>query len=219
VTGRRSEWRAWLELSTMLIAIEGCLGAGKSTVAKGLAAVRGSSLLLEDFEANPFLRAFYDDPIGNAIETEFGFLMLHFHQLKKASEAIAVGEVISDFHLGKDVLYAELNLPDVRLKQSFRELYELCSERSPKPNLLVYLSASTDLIVERIRTRRRDFELTIDPQYYGTVNAAYEELFQRYAGHKLRVDMNRWDFVSEPTLYERLNALVDASISTHGRAR
>jgi deoxyadenosine/deoxycytidine kinase len=203
----------------MLIAIEGCLGAGKSTVAKGLAAVRGSGLLLEDFQANPFLRAFYDDPIGNAIETEFAFLMLHFHQLKDASEAIAVGEVISDFHLGKDVLYAELNLPDARLKQAFRELYELCSERLPKPDLLVYLSASTDLIVERIRTRSRDFELTIDPQYYGTVNDAYEELFQRYAGDKLRVDMNRWDFVSEPALYERLNALVDASISTHGRTR
>ena len=66
----------------MLIVVEGCVGAGKSTVAKGLAAFRRSALLLEDFESNPFLRAFYDDPIGNATETEFAFLLLHFHQLK-----------------------------------------------------------------------------------------------------------------------------------------
>ena len=55
----------------MLIAIEGCVGAGKTTVAKGLASRRGSKLLLEDFQSNPFLRAFYEDPIGNAIETEY----------------------------------------------------------------------------------------------------------------------------------------------------
>src|SRR5438445_3820261 len=62
----------------MLIAVEGCVGVGKTTVAKGLATLRGSKLLLEDFESNPFLRAFYKDPIGNAIETEFAFLLLHF---------------------------------------------------------------------------------------------------------------------------------------------
>ena len=66
----------------MLIVIEGCVGAGKSTVVKGLAACRGSGLLLEDFQANPFLRAFYEDPVQNATETEFAFLLVHFHQLK-----------------------------------------------------------------------------------------------------------------------------------------
>jgi deoxyadenosine/deoxycytidine kinase len=63
----------------MLISVDGCVGVGKTTVATGLASLRGSRLLLEDFESNPFLRAFYEDPVGSAIETEFAFLLLHFH--------------------------------------------------------------------------------------------------------------------------------------------
>jgi deoxyguanosine kinase len=197
----------------MFIAVEGCLGAGKSTVARGLAELRGSALLLENFEANPFLRAFYDDPIGNAIETEFSFLMLHFHQLKGVAQSISLGEVISDFHLGKDVLYADLNLGDSRLKHLFRDLYRLCSERLPQPALLIYLSASTELIVERIRKRSRDFELAIDPLYYAAVNSAYEALFREFAGAKILVEMDRWDFVAEPTLYGELNTLIDAEVA------
>ncbi|MGH9433991.1 MAG: deoxynucleoside kinase [Terriglobia bacterium] len=78
----------------MLIAIEGCFGAGKSTVAKGLALHRNSTLLLENFESNPFLRAFYENPTENALETEFSFLLLHFHQLKSQIGAASNSEVI-----------------------------------------------------------------------------------------------------------------------------
>jgi hypothetical protein len=72
----------WIGLLLMLIAVEGCVGSGKSTVARGLASLRGSTLLLEDFESNPFLRDFYADPAANALETEISFLLLHYHQLK-----------------------------------------------------------------------------------------------------------------------------------------
>lgn len=194
----------------MFIAIDGCLGAGKTTVAKGLATFRHSSLLLEDFEVNPFLRAFYDDPVGTAIETEFSFLMLHFHQLKSVALQMVQGEVVADFHLGKDVLYADLNIEDVRVRRLFSELYRLCMERLPAPDVLIFLSASTELIVDRIRKRNRDFELIIDPKYYATVNDAYEDLFQKYSGRKLRIDMNRWDFVRDPRLFEELHGLVNA---------
>src|SRR5262245_31135365 len=140
----------------MLIAIEGCLGAGKTTVARGLAALRDSRLLLEDFEANPFLRAFYADPSGAAIETEFSFLMLHFHQLKSIAALLPTREVIADFHLGKDVLYAELNLPDAGSRRVFSDLYDLCADQAPEPDLLIFLAASTELIVRRIQSRNRD---------------------------------------------------------------
>jgi deoxyguanosine kinase len=93
----------------MLIVVEGCIGAGKSTVAKGLAAHRKSEALFEAFDSNPFLPAFYDDPAANAIETEFTFLLLHFHQLKKNGETILKSEVITDFNIEKDLLYANLN--------------------------------------------------------------------------------------------------------------
>src|SRR3954463_11266017 len=126
----------------MLIVVEGCVGAGKSTVAEGLAAFRRSALLLEDFESNPFLRAFYDDPVGNATETEFAFLLLHFHQLKSQAGNALRSEVVADFHLGKDLLYADLNLKDTRLKRLFAELYDVCMENTPRPALMIFLSAT-----------------------------------------------------------------------------
>lgn len=198
----------------MLIVVEGCVGAGKTTLAKGLAACRKSKLLLEDFESNPFLRAFYDDPVGNATETEFAFLLLHFHQLKSHAGTALNSEVVADFHLGKDLLYAELNLKDNRLNRLFTELYEVCAEKTPRPALMIFLSATTDLLVQRIRARKRDFELEIDPAYYGLVNAAYEEYFTRYPGKKLRIPMDEWDFVNHPELYKRLASLVDAELNS-----
>lgn len=198
----------------MLIAIEGCVGVGKSTVAKGLAACRSSALLLEDFESNPFLRAFYENPVEAAIETEFSFLLLHYHQLKCQAGEISNSEVIADFHLGKDLLYAELNLKDARANRLFHELYELFREKTPGPTVMICLSATTDLIIERIRRRRRDFELGIDPAYYAAVNAAYEELFRRFPGKKLLVPMDEWDFIKTPALYQRLASLVDGELAT-----
>ncbi len=196
----------------MLIVVEGCVGAGKSTVAKGLAAFRASKLLLEDFESNPFLRPFYNDPVGNAIETEFAFLLLHFHQLKSQAGAAARSEVVADFHLGKDILYADLNLKDDRLNRLFNELYHICIEKTPRPALMIFLSATTELLVERIRRRKRDFELEIDPEYYSLVNTAYEDYFRRYSGKKLRIPMDEWDFVKDPELYKRLASLVDGEL-------
>lgn len=196
----------------MLIAIEGCVGAGKSTVAKGLAAYRSSKLLLEDFERNPFLRAFYEDPVDNATETEFAFLLLHFHQLKSQVDLVSRSEIIADFHLGKDLLYADLNLKETRARRLFGELYELCLEKTPRPALIVFLSAPTDLLMERISARRRDFELGIDSGYYGSVNTAYEEYFTRYPGTKILIPMDEWDFVKDPALYKRLSSLVDVQL-------
>lgn len=197
----------------MLIAIEGSLGAGKTTVAKGLAAYRNSQLLLEEFEKNPFLAAFYENPVENATETEFAFLMLHFHQLKKHSNSFPGSEVISDFHLGKDLLYANLNLKESRLKHLFAGLYRVCLEKAPTPRIIVFLSTPTDLLVERIRQRNRDFEIDFDPAYYASVNAAYEDYFKRYSGTVLRIPMNEWDFVADLDLYRRLSQMLDRELA------
>lgn len=197
----------------MLIAIEGCLGAGKSTVAAGLARYRGSGLLLEDFEANPFLRAFYEDPRAYALETEFAFLLVHFHQLKRHSDRIREGELISDFHLGKDLLYTNLNVHDLGVRAVFAKLYNLCMETASSPSLLVFLSAPTDFVIERIQRRSREFELQVDLGYYSAVNEAYEEYFGGYTGGKLRVPMDQWDFVKRPELFSELSCLVDEALA------
>lgn len=200
----------------MLIAVEGCLGAGKTTVAKGLAAHRGCRTLLEAFELNPFLRAFYEDPIGTALETEFAFLLVHYHQLKAHTAAITNSEVVSDFHLGKDTIYADLNIRDVAVRALFDELYDLCQGRTPTPSILVCLSISTDLVIERIRQRSRDFEMDVDARYYAALNAAYDRFFNGYSGSKVQVDMDEWDFLADPAHYESLNLMIDAEVRSNG---
>ena len=201
------------EIKTMFIAVEGCVGAGKSTVAKGLAAFRNSDLVSESFESNPFLSAFYENPQANATETEFTFLCLHFHQLKTRRNAAPTGEKIADFHLGKDLLYAELNLKDAKTLRVFKHLYAVLAKQVPTPTLLICLSASTALLTDRIRQRKRGFELKVDPVYYAELNAAYERFFEQYDGRKLKVSMDEWDFVRTPALFRKLSRLVDQRLN------
>jgi deoxyguanosine kinase len=198
----------------MLIAVEGCVGVGKTTVAKGLAAYRKCEVLLESFESNPFLSAFYEDPQKNATETEFTFLCLHFHQLRTSATGFSGREMVADFHLGKDLLYADLNLRDASTLRVFKELHVILSEKVPEPSVLVCLSASTQLVTERIRRRNRDFELKIDPGYYADLNAAYETLFEEYACKKVKICMDEWDFIESPEKYQRLSDLVDQQIGS-----
>lgn len=193
----------------MLIVIEGCIAAGKSTVAKGLADFRGGQVLLETFEENPFLEAFYADPVGAAFETEFSFLLLHFHQLKGLSANALDTETIADFHLGKDLIFANLNLQSSQEKGLFREMHDICQARILSPSLIVFLSAETDLLLDRIGKRERSFEMKIDPDYYSMVNAAYEEWFRTYQGKKLRIPTAKWDFVEDPSLFRKLSEHID----------
>jgi deoxyguanosine kinase len=130
--------------------------------------------------------------------------------LKNVEISASGSEVVSDFHLWKDLIYADLNLADPRIVRLFRDLYSILGEQTPLPSLLVFLSASTDLIVERIERRRRDFELRIDPGYFAKVNCAYEGAFAQYSGRKLSVPMDRWDFVSNPNLFEELSLLAES---------
>jgi deoxyguanosine kinase len=198
--------------TNMFIAVEGCVGVGKSTVAEGLAAYRRSEALLESFENNPFLPAFYQDPVAHATETEFTFLCLHFHQLKSRSKIASAGELIADFHLGKDLLYAELNLNDSKVLNVFKQLFSLMKRGVPKPTILVCLSATTTLVIDRIRNRKRGCELDIDPNYYAKLNARYEKFFAQYRGRKLKISMDEWDFVKVPDMYRRLSRSIDKQI-------
>ena len=196
----------------MFIAVEGCIGAGKSTVAKGLAARRSSVGLSEEFEWNPFLRAFAADPQANALETEFGFLLIHFHQLKSIRQIAEDNEVVADFHLGKDLLYADLNIAESSALEVFRSLYGICVKQIPPVDLLVFLSAPDALILDRIKQRERDFELELEPDYYVRINAAYEDFFAAYPGEKLLVRMTDYDFVRQPGLFDELSSRIDARL-------
>lgn len=204
----------------MLIAVEGCIGVGKTTVARGLGKLRQSIILLEDFESNPFLESFYEDPVPNAIETEFAFLLLHFNQLRQFSDpAFAPKEVIADFHIWKDLIYADLNLSGPGIVQAFNELYGALVERVPSPTLMLCLSATTEFILDRIAARNRHLEVRIDPEYVARVNDAYGKAFNTYRGRKLCLPMDRWDFVKVPALFAELNEMISHEIRDAGGLR
>jgi len=195
----------------MLIVVEGCVGAGKSTVSAGLAHYRESKVLLEHYEANPFLKAFYQNPELYAMETEFAFLLIHTHQLKKLVASPAE-EVITDFYIDKDSLYAQLNLHDSSVLSLFQGMFNVCVNQVPRPDMMICLSASKALIRSRIVERHREFELEVDPEYFDRVNEVYDEFFDSYEGKKLRVSMDEWDFVSNPSLFESLSRQLDEEI-------
>src|SRR5215813_12290557 len=123
-----------------LLSFEGCVGAGKTTLAEGTAAVRATQLLLEDFSAVPFLEEFHRDPVGCALETEFAFLLQHYHQLRLATRT--GGEIITDFTFAKDPMFADMNMPDSRARSIFMDLFRTLEKRLPPVSLIVFISAS-----------------------------------------------------------------------------
>lgn len=188
------------------IAIEGCIGIGKTTVAKQLSKItEESDILLEDFESHPFLVDFYQDP-KYTFETEIIFLLIHYHQLLKRG-ANTTNLLIGDYYIGKDDLYADLNLDNTDELRIFKDLYRHLSQKVVSPDLIICLSASTDLIYSRIKKRNRAEENNISYEYIEKVNKGYEDFFVkiRKKYKTVNIDMNCWDFVKDRDLIFRLN--------------
>jgi deoxyadenosine/deoxycytidine kinase len=196
----------------LLIAIEGCVGVGKTTIARGLAGLRGSQLLLEDFSAVPFLEQFHANPEQCALETEFSFLLQHYHQLHLAGQLS--GEVIADFALHKDLIFADLNMAGKAEREMFVDLYQLLTNRIPKTALTIFISASPELVLARIQSRGRAFELAAPPDYYRQINASYENFFTTYTGPLIRLSADEQDFCREPELFYQLSADIDAILTS-----
>jgi deoxyguanosine kinase len=195
-----------------LIAIEGCVGAGKTTIARGLAEFRRSTLLLEDFSAVPFLEEFYRDPVGCAVETEFSFLLQHYHQLRLATRK--AGEIISDFTFAKDLVFANLNIINEAERTAFADLHHLLRRRLPDVALTVFISSSDELILSRIKNRGRPFELEAEPAYHQRLNNAYEDFFSKYSDTLIRLSADQMDFCRQPKLFQWLSTEVDKQLES-----
>jgi deoxyguanosine kinase len=192
----------------LYIAIEGCVGVGKTTVATKLAALRRAVLVLEEFEKNPFLGAFYCDPIGNVFETEMQFLLVHYHQLKGLSGSGQ--ESITDFTFAKDLIFGDLNFRLESEKKIFVQLYEFLLARLSVPDVVIYLKGSDDLIIDRIRKRNRPIEQTIDVQYYKKLKRAYDEVFLRSASNVHVIDADHFDCINDPTALGKISSVIDS---------
>ena len=177
----------------MYIAIEGVIGVGKTTLARLLQPAFEAEVLLEVFEENPFLSDFYGDRARYAFQTQIFFLLSRYHQQNNnVPNILAAGKsLISDYTFAKDALFAGINLKGDELEM-YHKVHEALGEKIPKPNLLVYLQATTDTLMSRIAFRDRPYERQMERSYINELNVAYEEFFSKPFDHTpiLKIDTN-----------------------------
>jgi deoxyadenosine/deoxycytidine kinase len=193
------------------IAVEGVIGVGKTTLAHRLARSLEASLLLEVVEDNPFLSRFYDDPEAWAFQTQIFFLLSRYRQhLELSQRDLFTGSVVSDYLFAKDQIFATINLGEDELAL-YRTLLPLLEARLARPDLVVYLQATTGVLVDRIRRRGRSFEREISTEYLETLSEAYNHFFFHYDETPLLiVNTNEIDLVGSDEDYEELLALIRA---------
>jgi deoxyguanosine kinase len=180
----------------MYIAIEGVIGVGKTTLARLLQPTFNAAVLLEVFEENPFLSDFYSDRARYAFQTQIFFLLSRYHQQRgTVTDAVhAEQTLISDYTFAKDALFARINLTGDELEM-YHKVHAALAEKIPAPDLTVYLSASTDTLMQRIALRDRSYERTMEHNYIAALGRAYDDFFANYKGRALIIDSNELDFV------------------------
>jgi len=182
----------------MYISIEGVIGVGKTTLARMLQPSFDANLLLEVFEENPFLSNFYVNRALYAFQTQMFFLLSRYRQQNQRVPELLSTEkhLISDYTFDKDALFAGINLKGDELDMYYK-IHEALAEKIPLPNLMVYLRADTDVLMQRIAMRDRPYERTMERDYIHELNLAYDDFFLNHThpSKVLELDCNEIDFV------------------------
>jgi len=169
------------------IAVEGAIGVGKTSVVERLAERLDATRVMEEWGQNPFLKPFYDGVPGSAFQIELFFLLSRYRQQQELLQRRLFAPLtFSDYVFEKCRLFAYLNLEDSELL-IFEKLYSLLAEALPKPDLVVYLQAPTEVLMKRIRQRGRPEEARLSEEYLAEVNRAYNHYFFHYSATPLLV--------------------------------
>lgn len=160
--------------------MEGPIGVGKTTLARRIAASYGGALMLEQPDDNPFLERFYKSPDQFALQTQLYFLFQRVKQLKALRQGDLFTPIrVADFMLEKDPLFAELTLDEEEL-YLYHQVYQNLATEVPEPDLVIYLQASVDVLVSRIRKRGVLFERNMERDYLQQLSDSYTRYFLGY---------------------------------------
>ncbi|MEP4146763.1 MAG: deoxynucleoside kinase [Halioglobus sp.] len=199
------------------IAVEGPIGVGKTTLTKRLATTFNYQTLLEEAEQNPFLDKFYRNRQQAALATQLFFLFQRAQKIQDLRQADIFEPVrVADFLIEKDPLFARINL-DREEFHLYEKVYQQLTIDAPKPDLVIYLQASTDVLLSRIDSRGIAAEQAIERDYLERLNEVYSEFFLYYDGAPLLiVNASEIDLASGDTDYSHLvDYLLDIRSGRH----
>jgi deoxyguanosine kinase len=199
----------------MYISIEGVIGVGKTTLARLLQERFQAELLLEVFEENPFLSKFYEDRARYGFQTQIFFLLSRYHQQNK-SVPVALNankNLITDYTFAKDALFARLNLEGDELDMYYN-VHDALAEKIPLPELIVYLRADTEVLMQRIAMRDRPYERSMETDYIASLNDSYEDFFDSFLQGVpvLRIDTNELNIVSDSAALDVVEKQIRTSL-------
>ncbi len=187
------------------IAIEGVIGAGKTTLATALAKKMNARLVLEEVEENPFLPNFYRDVKRFAFPTQIYFLLSrHKQQTTIAQADLFQSRIVSDYMFLKDRIFAYVNLTEPELGL-YEKIFQVLKTDIPSPGLVIYLQAAPETLITRIRKRDRVFERELSYEYLAQLSDAYNSFFFQYNDAPLLiVNTENLDFVNNPKDFEAI---------------
>lgn len=191
--------------SLRYIAVEGPIGVGKSSLATMLAGDLNAHLVLEEVSDNPFLAPFYGNPSRFAFQTQIFFLLSRYRQQVEVRQMDLFNQMtVCDYVFAKDRIFASMNLSEEEM-DLYHRIYQLLDARLPKPDLVIFLQASPDVLMSRVKKRKAEYEKDLSYEYIEKVSNAYSDFFFQYSETPLMVvNTSGLDFVSSKNDYEEL---------------
>lgn len=209
--------RAELFSKLQFIAIEGNIGAGKTTLSKMIAEDFNAKLVLERFADNPFLPKFYEDQSRYAFPLEMSFLADRYQQFTDDTSQFDLFKnfMVSDYDIFKSLIFAKITLQNDEFNL-YRKVFNFMYKEVKKPEIYLYLYQNTERLLQNIKKRGRDYEQKIPPEYLDKINRGYLDFIKDHPEqNSLILDMGELDFVSNPSDYEHiLERLIDAILPT-----
>lgn len=187
------------------IAVEGVIGVGKSSLAQKLSKKLDCTLIAEEFESNPFLEKFYDDPKRFAFQTQMFFLINRYKQQQNIQQDDLFSKyIVSDYIFEKDQIFAYLNLSKEELNL-YENIFPLLQRELRKPDLVIFLQSSVDRLLYNIKKRGRKIERNITRNYLTQLSEAYNDFFFKYNNSPLLiVNATEIDFVNRQKDFDAL---------------